>query len=698
MHIILKKVIQMTLLLFVFTIIFSCAKDTDLLLESVLNESEVSVEDKKINEVEELSENNLVNRTFTFTPTNDAYVQDTQGRDQNIIRLQEDFRTSYLMFDLSEVNGSITEAVLQFSIDSDEGDGNIAIHKGMTTNWTEETLSKTNAPAIGGSLGNINKSYKVGAPEKVSLDVTNLNSENTTFVLTHSAGNDLAFASKEHSSNKGPKLIITYQATEDTPLIEQQVEEPTQEEPTQEEPTQEEDVPNNNTTASTEGALFVTVNGNGSNDGRSEATAWDIEHAFSNAIAGDVVYIKAGNYGNKELVVDNTGTSNNPIKFIGYTNTPGDITSIEGSTFKYGDQLNSSKMPLLKGNTNNSIGSGTAITIYEPHIFIENIQITEFEKGIFAKTNNGNFKNIIVTQMGDFSPGHSYPNGTSNAFLNYSGIGIIMDGNNFEISNNFVLNCGAQAITFKNSNNSRGYYNAVYADDNINPTDYYFHLGSNTTNSVFNNTTVFRVGALTHLGHGIVLKGANNITGNTFDGFEIINTVLEPQFPNTSNNIFKNGTITKESNVNPQSPTVGGINLANGAHHNYFENIVLTNCSIKFQDWEDGLAGDVKDASDNNLFKSVTVKDSYSAIAFAFFQVENHTSSADNNVFEDCRFENLEYLFEVDRANSNTKLKNCIINNVNKFKIERIPGGPSYAISDSYENCTWTNVNFTPPN
>ena len=698
MHTILKKVIQMTLLLFVFTIIFSCAKDTDLLLESVLNESEVSVEDKKINEVEELSENNLVNRTFTFTPTNDAYVQDTQGRDQNIIRLQEDFRTSYLMFDLSEVNGSITEAVLQFSIDSDEGDGNIAIHKGMTTNWTEETLSKTNAPAIGGSLGNINKSYKVGAPEKVSLDVTNLNSENTTFVLTHSAGNDLAFASKEHSSNKGPKLIITYQVTEDAPLIEQQVEEPTQEEPTQEEPTQEEDVPNNNNTASTEGALFVTVNGNGSNDGRSEATAWDIEHAFSNAIAGDVVYIKAGNYGNKELVVDNTGTSNNPIKFIGYTNTPGDITSIEGSTFKYGDQLNSSKMPLLKGNPNNSIGSGTAITIYEPHIFIENIQITEFEKGIFAKTNNGNFKNIIVTQMGDFNLSHSYPNGTNNAFLNYSGIGILVDGDNFELQNNFILNCGAQGITFQNSKNSIGNYNAVYADNNINPTDYYFLLSSGTLNSTFANTTIHRVGALTHLGHGIVLKGADEISGNTFDGFEVINTVLEAQFPKTTNNTFKNGKITKESNVDTNTPVVGGITLANGSHHNSYEDIVLTNCSIKFQDWKDGLAGDVSDASDHNLFKRITIKEAFSGIAFSYFQVENHASSADNNVFEDCNFINLEYLFEVDRANSNTNLRNCTITNVKKLKIERIVGGPSYALNVNYENCEWINNSFIAPN
>lgn len=693
MHTTPKKVIHMTMFLFVFLTILSCAKDSDLLLDAVLNETEVSIEGQIDNEAEEVLDNNMVTRTFRFSPTNDAYVQDTHGINQSIIRLQADFRTSYLMFDLSAIKGSITDAVLQFSIDSDEGDGSIAIHKGATANWTEENLTVDNAPEIEAQLGSMNKSYKVGDPEKVALNISDLNAEITTIIMTQGTGNDLAFASKEHPTNEGPHLIITYQTAADEPLIEQ-------DEPSNEEQTAEEEViqPNNNTTASTEGAYYVSTTGNSSNNGLTEATAWNIEHAFSNAIAGDVVYIKAGNYGNKELVVDNTGSLNNPIKFIGYTNTPGDLVSIEGSTFKYGDQLSASKMPLLEGTPINGIGSGTAITIYEPHIFIENIQLTKFEKGIFAKTNNGHFKNIVVTQMGDFNPSHSYPNGTSNAFLNYSGIGILMDGDSFDISNNFVLNCGAQAITFQNTNNSKGDFNAVYADNNVNPTDYYFHLGSNTTNSEFTNTTVFRVGSLTHLGHGIVLKGANNITGNTFDGFEITNTVLEPQFPNTSNNVFKNGKITKESNVNSQTPSVGGINLANGAHHNYFESITLTNCSIKFQDWKDGLSGDVDDASDNNLFKNVTVKDSYSAIAFAYFQVENHASSADNNVFEDCRFENLEYLFEVDRANSNTKLKNCTIINVNKFKIERISGGPSYPINSTYENCNWSNINFTPPN
>ena len=125
---------------------FSCSKDTDLLLDSVINDPTVSVEGSDTSTSETSSEEDYVVRTFAFSPTNDAYLQNAQGHDRSIIRLQEDYRTSYLMFDLSEVNGPITDAVLQFSIDSDEGDGTINIHKGNSNEWTEKNLTENNAP------------------------------------------------------------------------------------------------------------------------------------------------------------------------------------------------------------------------------------------------------------------------------------------------------------------------------------------------------------------------------------------------------------------------------------------------------------------------------------------------------------------------------------------------------------------------
>ena len=119
---------------------------------------------------------------------------------------------------------------------------------------------------------------------------------------------------------------------------------------------------------------YVTTTGKSSNNGSSEALAWSIQYAFSTAKAGDIVYIKAGNYGALNLTTSNSGTTSNLIKFIGYTSTPGDLVSNNGSTFNYGDKLDSSKMPLLSGE----LGK-TAITIQNNYVQLENFQITKHQ-------------------------------------------------------------------------------------------------------------------------------------------------------------------------------------------------------------------------------------------------------------------------------------------------------------------------------
>ncbi len=1057
--------IHKAFLCFVFLSIlinFACSKDSDLLVDSILQEEsatsvlEVESEEELVEEAAEEETTSEINsdetteiRTISFSPIHDAHLQSGKGYNQNIIRLEEGHRTSYLMFDLSPisiVNGKITDATLQFTINSDDGSGTVTVFKGSSSDWTENSISETTAPIIDNELGSIAKEYKIGTTEAIVLNADDMTAEISTLILNHLGANDLAFASKEHIQGIGPKLVLSYEVAEnaDEIVIE---EETTNNETTSEETTEEQtdeneepiaiadatpssggvelmvsfkgssstddnsissyswDFKDGSTSAeadpvhtfisvgtfevvltvtdeaglsttdtvtitvnetaneapisvasvsSTTGVAplavtftgdqstddnaissylwdfkdgsttntanashtftssgtylvelivkdenglsnktittitvtdpvnsapiavidgnpstgsaplsvqfvagnssddnaitsyfwdlkdgatsttlnpyhtyttpgtyeveltvtdaagltdtktitivvneaenqapvavvsanpttgnaplnvqfvggnstddkgvtgylwdfkdgttgtsnnpshlftnpgsyvvnltitdaegltssssititvnsnggsgnpadgyYVTTSGNSSNNGLSENSAWSLEHAVDIAQAGDIVYVKAGNYGNKQLTPENPGFSGSPIKFIGYTNTPGDIVSNSGSTFGYGQQLSSSKMPLLVGYAPNGEGQGTAIRTFQPYLHFENFQITKYKQGITSFANNVILKNIIVVDMGDFNPAHTYPTSTSDAFLNYSGTGIILQGNNSELHNSFVLNCGAQGITVSNGNNMSGSNNKVYSNSHVNPMDYYFLLGENTTNSNFNNTTVHRVGQLRHLGHGISMKGNGTISGNTINGFTIINTFLAIQFPKTSNNIIKNGTITKESNINNTTPEAAGIRLANGSHHNLFQNINLNNCSILFQDWNDGLAGDVSDASDNNTFDNVNVTNAFSAIAFSYADVTNHTSGADNNVFKNCSFSNLEYLFEVDRANSNTTLSNCSISNIQKFSKERIPGGPSYSLNVSYSNCSWSNTGFTPPN
>ena len=264
MKIIPQKFNALALLLFVLSALFSCSKDSDLLIDAVLNDPEVAL-DENDNPIEQASEEEgFVLRNFSFPTINDAYLQDKQGYDQSIIRLEEDSRTSYLMFDLSAINGTIKEAVLQFSVEADAGDGSINIYKGDAMSWTEENLTENNAPGIDTHLGSISKEFKVGSSEKVSLKAADIHPELTTLVLTHTAGDDLAFASKEHPQKKGPKLIVTYETPEGSEEIVQEeeiVEEETPQEDTPEEDTPEEDIIIEDQTVP-EG-YFVTVNGRG---------------------------------------------------------------------------------------------------------------------------------------------------------------------------------------------------------------------------------------------------------------------------------------------------------------------------------------------------------------------------------------------------------------------------------------------------
>lgn len=701
MHAIPKKVFRMTLLLFVFTIIFSCSKDTDLLLDSVLNDTEVSIEQKnkeQAEETEEMTENNMISRTFSFSPTNDAYVQDTQGHDKTIIRLQEDFRTSYLMFDLSSINGPITNAVLQFSVDSDEGDGSIAIHKGSSKSWTEENLSIDNAPTLEMQLGSMNKSYKVGAPEKVVLNATNLQAENTTLVLTHSIGNDLAFASKEHPTNEGPKLIITYQAPADTPILDQ-----VEEETPQEQPTTEED--NNNTASTEEGNYFVTVNGKSTNDGRTEASAWNIDHAFDRAVAGNIINIKAGNYGNVRLIADNSGTVNNPISFIGYKNTPGDINSTSGPTFTFqdyktnGDILDASKMPLLTGTRNNGIGSGMGIEIREEsNIRIENFMITKHEYGIFNSGGNNNiFKNIITTDHGDFNPQNSWALGNAPAFKNLNGTGIrIVSSNKVEIVNSIAINNGARGISLVASKDSKIINSSAYSDNKTNPTDYYIMLYKTTESQVI-NCHVERVGDLAHYGHGFSVKvdaAYNQFVDCTTKGtgFELNNRIHH----NTFTDCHVQGT---------GQPLSGGWEVTNYSHDNTF-----INCSndsgegIVFSDWpeDDGNNG-INTAAFNNTFKNCNITNvvahSGAAIDFHFnSQAGRLTSYARDNTFEGCTFSGANYLFKVDRVNSGNKFINCVIYDIENLRHSRLSNNTGLELNVTFENTTTSNIGFTVPN
>lgn len=227
---------------FTLVIIISCSKDNDLFSDSVLSNKsvptvgiEVDSSETEVEEIEEVVEEVVVNdsisstveesfetRTTVFAPIHDAHLQGDAGFNQDIVRLEENRRTSFLMFDLSQIDsigGNPKAAQLEFTIDSDGGSGTITVHKADSNQWSEENLSTKTAPETDVQIGSISTEFKIGETHEVALDTALIKNEVFSLVLTHESGNDLAFASKEHSEVRGPALVVTYEAPQDAEAI-----------------------------------------------------------------------------------------------------------------------------------------------------------------------------------------------------------------------------------------------------------------------------------------------------------------------------------------------------------------------------------------------------------------------------------------------------------------------------------------------
>ncbi len=930
---------------FVFiSVLISCSKDSDLLLDSVLKESEEKPKKVETSEATKPSSpilnpiDSLEQRTSSFRTIQDAYVQNGLIYNQNIVRLEENQRTSYLMFDLSPIDsigGIIKEAKLEFTINKDDGNGKITIYKGKDSNWTENEISNNNIPETDEELGSVSKEYKVGTKEEVNLDITKISSEKISLVLNHEGANDLAFASKEHSSKIGPKLIVTYDAPKDTEIIipEEEdnidgtgeeineliaiadatltsgkaplevsftgsnstssdsivsyiwdfndtiidsianpthvfnnvgvyevvltitdingvtdsdlviitakeednlapianlsaspltgnfplevqfigdkssddssivsyfwdfkdgstantanpshsfsnegsyeveltvkdehglenkktvvitVEGSTNNAPVStitasstsgEAPSEIQFLSNNSTddkgitryfwdfndgsttdnknpshtfvnpgnynvqltvyddeglnhtstinitinppNVNTLPGYYVTSNGNSFNDGLSENNSWSLEHAFKTARPGDIVYVKSGNYGYQQIISGNHGTSSQPIKFIGYSSIPGDVTSSQGSTFSYGESLNSNKMPLLSSSS-----SGNAITLYHKYIHIENFQITGYTKGInsISAATNTTLKNIIVTNSGS----------QTNSTL-YDGFAIEIRGNNSKIENCFILNANAEAIKLFDSDYSVVNNCEVYSDNTTNPTDYYFLITGGTQHSVVKNSYADRNPELGHGGHGFTMKDlAEN---NLFYNCTANRTSFELNFGGVKHNTIEGCFIYGNGNNSGQWES--RLAIFNGANNNIIKNMTIQNTwtAITWLDNDDGYVGPGGDRDEvscgyDNVFDGVNINDTNSVLRVG--DGEQFNAWARRNTFVNCNFSNFNTVAVTYTPTEDILFKTCSFSNGNKLYVET--GGiyePYSSFDVSFENCSWSNVNFSPPN
>jgi hypothetical protein len=140
-----------------------------------------------------------------LSPIHDAYLQEGERYNTSDLRVDAGKRVSYLMFDLSEIEGGVRNSELQLIVNTDPGRGVIDIYQGNSTEWTEENLSDANKPAQDIKLSTRSTTYSTHQKYTWSLDGLAANGK-VSLIVVHTSGNDVSFGSKETTS--APKLII----------------------------------------------------------------------------------------------------------------------------------------------------------------------------------------------------------------------------------------------------------------------------------------------------------------------------------------------------------------------------------------------------------------------------------------------------------------------------------------------------------
>lgn len=449
-----------------------------------------------------------------------------------------------------------------------------------------------------------------------------------------------------------------------------------------------------------ENIYYVTTKGKKTNDGSTEKKAWNIKHAFETAKAGDIIYIKAGNYGAVNLEVSNSGNEANPIKFIGYKENPGDIIATEGSTFKYGESTYSTAdYPTLEGVRSNGDVEGTALRIHGRYTEIHNLQIKNKRIGIRAYSGNNTLNNVIVLEVGNYS--------------GRSGRGVLMGGNQNKFINSFVKN-GTELFSTSGNYNliennwigcdqnqgdaySAGYYLLLYST-----------TGKGANYNIVRNNTVYRQPGQYHQAHGLILKGTaqyNQLIDNT-----VLNAPIELSMDGVAYNTITGGIIKGTGATGDRGhQRYSHILVANGAHHNTFQDMIVTgDVGVRFADWQDGTnyipVVDAEDAGNNNLFKNILFDDLITGVEFGWHRFG--PGEAWDNTFENCTFSNIHTeLFRTARPNSGTKFKDCTfinnsttVYNIDTEDLSKVkPKGEIKHLDVTFENCIWQNNGFPTP-
>jgi hypothetical protein len=388
---------------------------------------------------------------------------------------------------------------------------------------------------------------------------------------------------------------------------------------------------------------YVSTSGSDSAAGTSAGAAWKtIGKAVATAVAGDIVYIKAGNYKKETLSLPRSGTAAAPIVFQGYRATPGDLPQ---STYKVGDgSLDASVMPLLDGADK----TGTALSISgRSYVELRNLQIQNYTQGVrFYDSTHVTVENVTVINCN--------PAGTA-----YVGKGIVVSGDYNTVRNCTVTDAGAEGLPVY------GNYNLIedsrvygYSDDNA--MDYYLNVlpGPNGTgdHNIVRRCLAHRVNNLSHGGHGIGTK--SNTQYNQFIDCEAINFHGEDF-------LVRHSTSAYNEFIRCTARGGKGIVIRDGAHHNTFRDCRLLdvqNGVTTFDSIEDGR----KNAGHDNLIVNTLITNATTVIDLNPYGYPDTANFYDNK-FVNCTVAGANSLFAARHASTNNEFINCIFSGIGGY-------------------------------
>jgi hypothetical protein len=463
--------------------------------------------------------------------------------------------------------------------------------------------------------------------------------------------------------------------------------------------------------------FFVSASGSDSNTGTIALPWKTVTYASSNSNPGDTIYIQAGLY-NEAIDISVSGTSAQPIVFIGYKTTPGDHPPVLVNGINPYASFSTVDMPTFDGG-NRAVGVALNCRGVQ-YIKIMNLQLRNFRYGLIAggaspTMGNNHFFNINVQSIGDFE-------------ASYSGYGILLGsmGTRFSDSNVIdsclVINAAAEGIGINGNYNTINGCKVFCNEDTMAAATDYFVIVTGSYNLI-TGCYIERDPNLSHIGHGYSAKT---------NAEQVIDEGLNLPAIAAEYNVFKNCVArnmgesfcvrhrtarynlfyhckaygTHTGNIDSPSGVGNCIIIRDGASENIFDGCEAVNCNavIRFSDTvEDGDTDPNPPGHPGNNNKIINIQ-AYNCYSGVYFFAYSIPSDAGDNLIANCTFYKTRYMFIAERSCANMKYKNNIFHGT----LPAAPGGAfktgpfagdivANGVNTNFSHCNFFNIQGEMP-